>query len=109
MLHAGAVHGRTWKPTCQGAILAEVFVAFQTGTFDARTQTGWTAVVLGQPEPVENPFTLEQVDGLLSRSWGSSYRDSVLRIPVELLSGHRVGRGPLHALPVPPTTPLEHS
>ena len=109
VLHAGAVHVRTSRATCEDAVLAGVFVAFEADAFDAGTRTGWSVVVLGRPELVEDPLALEQVEGLLTRSWASGDRDSVLRIPVELVSGRRVGRGPLPALTVPPTTPQEHS
>ena len=109
VLHAGAVHVRTSRATCEDAVLAGVFVAIEADAFDADTRTGWSVVVLGRPELVEDPLALEQVEGLLTRSWASGDRDSVLRIPVELVSGRRVGRGPLPALTVPPTTPQEHS
>ncbi len=70
-----------------------------------------TNAALGSPASDDGLLELDRTQclALLTRSWAGGDRDSVLRIPADLVSGRRVGRRPLPALTVPPTTPQEHS
>jgi len=102
VLHAGAIHIRTRQAICDDAVKDGVLAAFEADAFDAGTRTGWSVVVLGRPALVTDRLVLDQVDALALRAWASGDRDSVLRIPVELVSGRRVGSGPLHAMPPAP-------
>lgn len=71
----------------------ESLVAFEVDHFDHPRHHGWSVVVRGRADAVEDPAELRTVLELLPRPWVSGSRSLYLRIPMTEVSGRRIGAG----------------
>lgn len=70
-------------------------MAFEADAFDAGHRTGWSVVVVGRAAAENDPLVLAQLDELPLLPWATGDRSQVVRIPLELVTGRRVGQGPV--------------
>lgn len=67
-------------------------VAFEVDHFDHERQRGWSVVVRGRADPVEDAEARRRIDEMRPpRPWASGQRWLMLRIPVTEVSGRRLG------------------
>jgi len=67
-------------------------VAFEVDWFDHDRQRGWSVVVRGRADPVEDAEARRHIDETRPpRPWASGQRWLLLRIPVTEVSGRRLG------------------
>ncbi len=94
VLRQSSVYLRTTEAAGLRVTRDGVVVAFEADAFDADHRTGWSVVVLGRAVTETDPYVLTQLDELPLVPWASGDRQQVLRIPVDLITGRRVGTGP---------------
>ncbi len=94
VLRQGSVYVRTTEAAGLRMTRDGVVVAFEADAFDGDHRSGWSVVVLGRAVTETDPFVLTQLDELPLVPWASGDRQQVLRIPVDLITGRRVGTGP---------------
>lgn len=94
VLRQGSVYLRTTEAAGLRVTRDGVVVAFEADAFDADHRTGWSVVVLGRAVIETDPFVLTELGELPLVPWASGDRQQVLRIPVDLITGRRVGTGP---------------
>ena len=68
-------------------------LAFEIDHFEHARQRGWSVVVRGRAEPVEDPADLAKLVRLLPRPWAAGRRSLYLRIPLTEVTGRRLGDG----------------
>jgi nitroimidazol reductase NimA-like FMN-containing flavoprotein (pyridoxamine 5'-phosphate oxidase superfamily) len=64
-------------------------VAYEADAIDAGTRTGWSVVVTGMAQVVTDPRDLARYQDLLD-PWVDGDRNSVVRIPAELVTGYEL-------------------
>lgn len=84
-----ASDGLVHTAAAQGHVLA-----FEADSFDGDARYGWSVVVVGRAALVTDPLVLLRVEDLLEPSWAGSDRDTIVRVPLQLVTGRRVG-GPV--------------
>lgn len=93
------LHGSVYVSTSEAAGLrmtdSGMVVAFEADSFEAGHRTGWSVVVIGRAVRETDPLVLAQLAELPLVSWATGDRGHVIKIPIELVTGRRVGRGPL--------------
>lgn len=72
-----------------------IVVTFEADAFDARLRTGWSVIVVGTALTVIDPVLLAELAELPLAPWASGWREHVIRISTDTVTGRRVGRGPL--------------
>ncbi|PUA82309.1 pyridoxamine 5'-phosphate oxidase family protein [Nocardioides currus] len=84
----------------------DTLLAFEVDHVEHAQQRGWSVVVRGRAEMVEDPEEVRTLGRLLPRPWASGTRTLYLRIPLDEVSGRRLGGGwDLEAtMPQRPTT-----
>ena len=95
VLLRGRIYIRTSEAAGEKLVHDGSVVAFEADAFDADHRTGWNVVVLGRASSVTDPVLLAELADLPLLPWASGQREYVVCIPVELVTGRRVGRGPL--------------
>lgn len=95
-LLAGSIVFRTGPGTGLRATQEGVVVAFEADDVDPAGRAGWSVVVLGRAVEVTGPGWLRRVAELPLLPWAAGPRSHVVRIPLELVSGRRVGFGVAH-------------
>jgi uncharacterized protein len=92
-------HGQIVIRTGAGSTLAAAVrgsvVAFEVDDFDRNVKNGWTVTVTGQARQVVDPQELDRLTQLDLEPWAGGDRHNFIVIPIELVSGRRVGPGPL--------------
>jgi uncharacterized protein len=68
-------------------------LAFEIDHFEHAQQRGWSVVVRGRAEPVEDAGDLARLVRLLPRPWAAGRRLLYLRIPLTEVTGRRLGDG----------------
>jgi nitroimidazol reductase NimA-like FMN-containing flavoprotein (pyridoxamine 5'-phosphate oxidase superfamily) len=81
---------RTDSGTKLSAAVMRAVVAFEVDDADPATRTGWSVLVVGPVEAVEDPATLARIDALGLEQWVDSGRDRVLRIHTRTVTGRRI-------------------
>lgn len=67
-------------------------LAFEVDLFDHERQRGWSVVVRGRSDTVDDPETRRQIDAARPpRPWAGGQRWLMLRIPMDEVSGRRLG------------------
>ncbi|GAA1033626.1 pyridoxamine 5'-phosphate oxidase family protein [Virgisporangium ochraceum] len=64
-------------------------VAYEADAIDPVTRTGWSVVVTGVAQVITEPDEVARYQGLLD-AWVDGERNSVIRIPAELVSGYEL-------------------
>lgn len=95
LLHGGRVVVRTGTSSTLAAAVRGTVVAFEVDDFDTATRTGWTVTITGRARHVVDDLELAQLRALPLAPFAGDHLDHVVVIPVELVSGRRVGLGPL--------------
>ncbi|MYV79561.1 pyridoxamine 5'-phosphate oxidase family protein [Streptomyces sp. SID1046] len=70
-----------------------IVLAYEADAIDPDTHLGWSVVVIGHAELVENHNEAERLEALLD-PWTNQPMAGVLRIRAELVTGFRLGRQP---------------
>ena len=94
VLHRGRVIVRTGATSSLSAAVRNAVVAFQADDIDRGSRCGWSVTVTGRAREVTDPVELEQIDELPLVSWVGGSQEHVIAVPVELVTGRRVGTGP---------------
>ena len=68
-------------------------LAFEIDHFEHPRQRGWSVVVRGRAEAVEDPDELRNLVRVLPRPWAAGRRSLYLRIPLTEVTGRRLGDG----------------
>lgn len=68
-------------------------LAFEVDHFEHPEKHGWSVVVRGRAEAVEDPEELRALVPVLPRPWASGSRSLYLRIPLAEVTGRRLGSG----------------
>ena len=84
-----------WIWTASTSSLAQAVrgavVAFEVDEIDPEAHEGWSVVVLGMAELVVAPHELEQARELGPEPWVSGRREHLIRIPLQVVTGRRIG------------------
>jgi nitroimidazol reductase NimA-like FMN-containing flavoprotein (pyridoxamine 5'-phosphate oxidase superfamily) len=72
------------------AALMRVLVAFEVDELVEAAHGGWSVLVTGYVEPVDDQETLERIAALDLRPWVTEGRDYVARIRTRTISGRRL-------------------
>jgi hypothetical protein len=89
----GAVYFRTAPGTKLAAATANAIVAFEVDRFDRFAHTGWSVLVVGRAEVVDDPDELESLRTLPLTPWVSSDAVSLVRLRADLVSGRVLTHG----------------
>lgn len=89
-LVAGAVVLRTAHDSLLATHVPGHEVAFEIDHADAMTHTGWSVVVRGPGEAVDDPGERASLARVPLRPWGAGRRDLWVRIRPRSISGRRV-------------------
>ena len=65
-------------------------VVFEVDLIDLTQSSGWSVNVLGWAEEVTDPDELARVEALGLESWAGEFRDRIIRIHAEAISGRRI-------------------
>ncbi|MFD6912277.1 pyridoxamine 5'-phosphate oxidase family protein [Streptomyces virginiae] len=71
----------------------DIVLAYEADSIDPDTHLGWSVVVIGYAELVENRNDAERLEALLD-PWTNQPMAGVLRIRAELVTGFRLGPEP---------------
>ena len=92
-------HGRIVIRTGGGSTLAAAVrgsvVAFEVDDFDRTARNGWCVTVTATAHQVTDPTERARLQGLGLTPWAGGERNHFVVGPIELVSGRRVGPGPL--------------
>jgi hypothetical protein len=69
-------------------------VAFEADDYDSTARYGWSVLVVGRAALVTESLVLSYVEDLVAPSWAGTDRTAIVRVPLELVTGRRVG-GPV--------------
>jgi len=94
VVDGGQVVIRTGGGSALAAAVRGSIVAFEVDDFDRAARNGWSVTVTGQARQVVDPVELERLS-LLGLEPYASGRDNFVVVPVQLVTGRRVGAGPL--------------
>ena len=72
------------------AALMKVLFAFEVDDADPRTRSGWSVLVVGYPEQVQDRATIARVDESGLKPWVTEARDFVVRIRTKTMTGRRI-------------------
>lgn len=89
-------HGSVLGEAVRGAV-----VAFEVDDFDDTYRNGWTVTITGRVRHVVDPLERSRLLELPLHSYAGDDLAEVLVVPVELVTGRRVGTGPLGHAPRP--------
>jgi len=89
---------RTGASSTLAAAVRGAVVAFEVDDYDRSARNGWTVTVTGRARQVTDPRELARLAERDLVPWVDADLPHFVVVPVELVSGRRVGTGPL-ALP----------
>ena len=87
----GDVVVRTGEGTKLDAALAGAVVAFEVDHVDPIYHEGWSVLLQGRATVMADPGDIERARRLPLRAWAPGIRDRYIRIPIEIISGRRIG------------------
>lgn len=65
-------------------------IAFEVDEIDSANRSGWSVVLTGFLQLIEDPADVERLEGLGLRSWAPSAHDRYLRLRSDLVTGRRI-------------------
>jgi uncharacterized protein len=92
-LDRGALLMWTAADTRLAAAADNSVIAFEADEIDAATRSGWSVVVTGLAEIVRDPIERANAEALVI-SWAPGIRDVLVRLPMAVVTGRRVGAHP---------------
>lgn len=95
VVDSGSVVIRTSAGSSLAAALPGSVLAFEVDDFHSNHRNGWTVTVLGRSRAVDDPVEHARMRSLPLDSYVGTDLDQYLLIPIEMISGRRVGPGPL--------------
>lgn len=95
LLDQGRILIRTGASSSLAAAVRNAVVAFQVDDIDRVARCGWSVTVTGRAYEVTDPLELDRVGELPLVPWVGGTHDHVIAVPVELVTGRRVGNGPV--------------
>jgi len=87
----GDVVVRTGEGTKLDAALAGAVVAFEVDQVDPIYHQGWSVLLQGRATVIADPDDIDRARRLPLRAWAPGARDRYIRIPIEIISGRRIG------------------
>ena len=78
---------RTAQETLMANVVANAIVAFEADAIDHQRGHGWSVLVVGLAQPIDDHADLERVRNVPLAPWRSS-DDSFVRISTDRISGH---------------------
>ena len=81
---------RTGTGTKLEAATRHAVVAFECDQVDALEHEGWSVMAIGQAELVTDASEVERLAHLPLTPWAGGERTSIVRLPIELISGRRI-------------------
>jgi uncharacterized protein len=95
LLDHGQIVVRTGASSTLAAAVRGSVVAFEVDDFDRTARNGWSVTVTGQARQVIDPLELDRLAQLDLAPWAGGDKNNFVVVPIELVSGRRVGSGPL--------------
>ena len=86
----GDIYFRTTPGTKLAAAARNAIVAFEVDRADAMSHTGWSVLVIGPAEEVDDPDELRRLAQLPLTRWVDGGADTLVRIRASLLSGREM-------------------
>ncbi len=83
---------RTHRRSRLATVVPGNVVAFEVDDIDRQTRSGWSVVLTGSFELVEDPAEVARLDRLDLHSWAPSAHDRYLRLCAEIVTGRRIPR-----------------
>ncbi|GAB3281584.1 hypothetical protein GCM10027449_22740 [Sinomonas notoginsengisoli] len=91
LVYAGAIHFRTSQEGTVARSLPQDGIALQVDATQPSVQAGWSVLVSGSAEAVEDAEELTELFGrMVNEPWAGGVRDRFVRIRPDHLSGRRV-------------------
>lgn len=94
----GRVVSRT-QPTASPAITAGAIVSFEVDRIDEATSEGWSVLVSGRAQRVEDRTELEKLASTGIEPWAGGQREAVIRIEIGEVSGRAIRQQPTRTPP----------
>ena len=94
LLHQRQIVVRTGATSTLAAAVRGAVVAFQADDLDRTTRQGWSVTVTGRAYEVRDPIELERLAALPLLPWVGGDLDHVIVVPVDLVTGRRIGDTP---------------
>ena len=92
-ISGGSVVVCTTPYSMLGTYGRDSMLAFEIDHFEHPRQRGWSVVVRGRAEAVEDQEELRTLVRVLPRPWAAGRRSLYLRIPLTEVTGRRLGDG----------------
>jgi nitroimidazol reductase NimA-like FMN-containing flavoprotein (pyridoxamine 5'-phosphate oxidase superfamily) len=90
----GALVVRTTPYSLLGTYGRDTTLAFEIDCADTQHECGWSVVARGRSEVLHDPDDVDEARAAVPRPWAGGQRSLFLRIPMEELSGRRLGDQP---------------
>ncbi len=85
---------RTTPYSVLGRLIGDALVAFEVDHLDLEQHHGWSVVVRGRAEVVEDPDEIRHIESVWPpRPWVAGNRPLLVRIPWGEVTGRRLGHG----------------
>jgi len=81
---------RTQRRSRLATQASQNIVAFEVDDIDLTTRTGWSVVIVGRFQLVEDPEEIRRLDSLELHSWAPAAHDKYLKLRPEMISGRRI-------------------
>ena len=65
-------------------------IAFEVDDTDPAVRSGWSVLAVGVASLVDDPGELARLDRLAVSAWAGGNRQSLVKVPVEMISGRRI-------------------
>lgn len=91
VLDGRAVVFRTGPGVKLSAATDRAVIAFEVDRFDPAGRCGWSVLAIGIATEVVDPAEIRRLDGFDLLPWPGGDRQSLVRMPVEMISGRRIG------------------
>lgn len=90
IMHGDNVIIRTAEGSKLSAATRHTVVAFEVDHFDPDHRSGWSVVVIGPTQIIEDPEELAELGALPLSPWAPGHRDRFIRINPEIITGRRI-------------------
>lgn len=98
LLDHGEVVVRAGTTSSLTAAVRGAVVAFEADDFDRESRQGWSVTVTGRAAEVRDPVKLARLSELPLLPWVGGRLDHFIVIPLELITGRRIGGAPWSAV-----------
>jgi nitroimidazol reductase NimA-like FMN-containing flavoprotein (pyridoxamine 5'-phosphate oxidase superfamily) len=88
-VHEGAVVMNTSRDSRLAAAARHGVLAFEVDDIDPVSRTGWSVVVIGEPELVTHAEECARIH-LVVEPWAPGHHDVCIRLPLSVVTGRRI-------------------